>query len=82
MQQPIALFILSACRHEYSAVFVQRLGKGLKDLPRDQVVLGTKVGRYGPNAFANLFDFSAERIQGIPPNFMWQSRLYSVAKWI
>ena len=43
---------------------MQRLGKGLKDLPRDQIVLGTKVGRYGPNAFANLFDFSAERIQG------------------
>lgn len=36
-----------------------RLGKGLKDLPRDQVVLATKFGRYGPN----LFDFSAERVR-------------------
>ena len=43
---------------------LQRLGKGLKDLPRDQIVLATKVGRYGPDAFANLFDWSAERVQG------------------
>lgn len=41
-------------------MFIQRLGKGLKDLPRDQVVLATKFGRYGPN----LFDFSAERVRG------------------
>ena len=37
------------------------LGKGLKDLPRDQIVLATKFGRYGPN----LFDFSAERVRGV-----------------
>ncbi|KAI8471857.1 MAG: L-galactose dehydrogenase [Monoraphidium minutum] len=34
------------------------LGKGLKDLPRDQIVVSTKVGRYGQE----LFDFSAERV--------------------
>ncbi|GBG00535.1 L-galactose dehydrogenase [Raphidocelis subcapitata] len=34
------------------------LGKALKDLPREQIVVCTKVGRYGPE----LFDFSAERI--------------------
>lgn len=40
---------------------MQRLGKGLKNLPRDQIVLATKFGRYGPN----LFDFSAERVRGV-----------------
>lgn len=40
---------------------LQRLGKGLQGLPRDQVVLATKFGRYGPN----LFDFSAERVRGM-----------------
>ena len=40
---------------------MQMLGKGLKDLPRDQIVLATKFGRYGPN----LFDFSAERVRGV-----------------
>ncbi len=39
---------------------MQRLGKGLKDLPRAEFVLATKFGRYGPN----LFDFSAERVRG------------------
>jgi aryl-alcohol dehydrogenase-like predicted oxidoreductase len=39
---------------------MQRLGKGLKDLPRAEFVLATKFGRYGPN----LFDFSAERVHG------------------
>ena len=34
------------------------LGKALKALPRDQIVVATKVGRYGPEEF----DFSAERI--------------------
>ncbi|KAF8059175.1 hypothetical protein HT031_005347 [Scenedesmus sp. PABB004] len=35
------------------------LGKALKDLPRDKIVVSTKVGRYG----ADFFDFSAERVQ-------------------
>jgi aryl-alcohol dehydrogenase-like predicted oxidoreductase len=30
----------------------------LKDLPRDQIVVATKVGRYG----AETFDFSADRV--------------------
>lgn len=34
------------------------LGKALKDLPRDKIIVATKVGRYGPE----LFDFSAERV--------------------
>ncbi|KIY92829.1 hypothetical protein MNEG_15134 [Monoraphidium neglectum] len=34
------------------------LGKALKDLPRDEIVVASKVGRYGPE----LFDFSAERV--------------------
>lgn len=34
------------------------LGRGLAQLPRDQIVVATKVGRYG----ANTFDFSAERV--------------------
>ncbi|PNW73386.1 hypothetical protein CHLRE_14g630400v5 [Chlamydomonas reinhardtii] len=36
------------------------LGKALKDLPRDQIVLATKVGRYGLNV--EDFDFSAARV--------------------
>ncbi len=47
--------VLSNCAHN-----MQRLGKGLKDLPRAEFVLATKFGRYGPN----LFDFSAERVRG------------------
>ena len=34
------------------------LGKALKDLPREQIVVATKVGRYG----MDVFDFSAERV--------------------
>lgn len=34
------------------------LGKALRDLPRDQIVVSTKVGRYGQEQF----DFSAERV--------------------
>jgi L-galactose dehydrogenase len=34
------------------------LGRGLRDLPRDSFVLGTKVGRYDKDSF----DFSAERV--------------------
>lgn len=34
------------------------LGKALQQLPREQVILATKVGRYG----AETFDFSAERV--------------------
>jgi hypothetical protein len=34
------------------------LGRGLRDLPRDQIVVSTKVGRYGQEAF----DFSSERV--------------------
>jgi L-galactose dehydrogenase len=34
------------------------LGRGLAALPRDQVVVATKVGRYG----AEAFDFGAERV--------------------
>lgn len=34
------------------------LGRGLKDLPRDEFVIGTKVGRYDKDTF----DFSAERV--------------------
>lgn len=34
------------------------LGKCLAGLPRDQIVVATKVGRYGPETF----DFSAERV--------------------
>ncbi len=32
---------------------LQVLGRGLAQLPRDQIVVATKVGRYG----ANTFDF-------------------------
>lgn len=38
----------------------QVLGRALKDLPRDRVVLSTKVGRYGPEQ--QHFDFSAARV--------------------
>lgn len=38
---------------------VQVLGRGLKDLPRDQIVVATKVGRYGQDTF----DFSAARVK-------------------
>lgn len=34
------------------------LGRGLAQLPRDQIVVATKVGRYG----ADTFDFSASRV--------------------
>lgn len=34
------------------------LGKGLKRLPRDQIIVATKMGRYGNG----VFDFSAERV--------------------
>eukprot|EP00884_Botryococcus_braunii_P017140 jgi/Botrbrau1/4109/Bobra.152_3s0057.2 len=34
------------------------LGKALQGLPRDQIILATKVGRYG----GDVFDFSAERV--------------------
>ena len=34
------------------------LGLGLARLPRDQIVVATKVGRYG----SGIFDFSAERV--------------------
>lgn len=34
------------------------LGKALKDIPRDNYILATKVGRYGED----VFDFSAERV--------------------
>lgn len=34
------------------------LGKGLKDLPRDKIIVSTKVGRYGQE----YLDFSAERV--------------------
>ena len=37
---------------------VQVLGLGLKDLPRDQIFVTTKTGRYGDE-----FDFSAERVK-------------------
>ena len=49
------------CRHVMAAPFrpqTQVLGRGLKDLPRDQIIVATKVGRYGPEEF----DFSAERV--------------------
>ena len=59
---------------------MQRLGKGLKDLPRDQIVLATKVGRYGPNAFANLFDWSAERVQGRPDSNHKSGILHGVCR--
>ena len=36
----------------------QVLGRALKGLPRDKVIVATKVGRYG----ADSFDFSAERV--------------------
>ena len=35
------------------------LGRGLKDLPRDQIVVATKVGRYGQD----VFDFSVARVK-------------------
>lgn len=35
------------------------LGKALKQLPRDEIVVASKVGRYGPEAF----DFSAARVE-------------------
>ncbi len=34
------------------------LGKGLKLLPRDQIIVATKIGRYGQDTF----DFSAEKV--------------------
>jgi hypothetical protein len=37
---------------------VQVLGRAIKDLPREQIIVATKVGRYG----ADTFDFSAERV--------------------
>ena len=37
----------------------QVLGRGLRDLPRDQIVVATKVGRYGQDSF----DFSAARVK-------------------
>ncbi len=45
-----------AMRHKLMPT--QVLGKALKDLPRDQIIVSTKVGRYG----AETFDFSAERV--------------------
>ena len=39
-------------------VFLQVLGRALKDLPREQIIVATKVGRYG----TDTFDFSAERV--------------------
>lgn len=43
----------------YGATRSERvLGKALAGLPRDQIVVATKVGRYG----AEEFDFSAERV--------------------
>lgn len=36
----------------------QVLGRALKDLPRDEIVVATKVGRYGPEDF----DFSKEKV--------------------
>ena len=36
----------------------QALGKALRGLPREQIVVSTKVGRYGPEAF----DFSGPRV--------------------
>lgn len=38
--------------------WLQVLGKALASLPRDQIIVSTKVGRYGPEQF----DFSAERV--------------------
>eukprot|EP00775_Hariotina_reticulata_P008723 gene8723-8904_t len=35
------------------------LGKALRDIPRDQIIVATKVGRYG----AGTFDFSADRVR-------------------
>lgn len=37
---------------------MQVLGRALKDLPREEIFVATKVGRYGGGAF----DFSAERV--------------------
>ena len=37
---------------------VQVLGRALKDLPREQIFVATKVGRYG----SDTFDFSADRV--------------------
>jgi aryl-alcohol dehydrogenase-like predicted oxidoreductase len=37
---------------------LQVLGRALKDLPREDIIVATKVGRYG----SNTFDFSAERV--------------------
>ncbi len=34
------------------------LGQALRGLPRDQIIVATKVGRYGNG----VFDFSAERV--------------------
>eukprot|EP00192_Tetraselmis_astigmatica_P013108 CAMPEP_0117667070 /NCGR_PEP_ID=MMETSP0804-20121206/10749_1 /TAXON_ID=1074897 /ORGANISM="Tetraselmis astigmatica, Strain CCMP880" /LENGTH=327 /DNA_ID=CAMNT_0005474729 /DNA_START=171 /DNA_END=1154 /DNA_ORIENTATION=- len=36
----------------------QVLGRALKDIPREKIVIATKVGRYGPEEF----DFSADRV--------------------
>ena len=47
-----------AVRHRCPA-HAQVLGRGLKDLPRDQIVVATKVGRYGQD----VFDFSAARVK-------------------
>lgn len=37
---------------------VQVLGRALKDLPREKIIVATKVGRYD----SDTFDFSAERV--------------------
>ena len=49
----------------YGATTVETLlGKALQDIPRDQYLLATKVGRYGSNA--EVFDFSAKGVmQGL-----------------
>ena len=51
------LHSMPACSFPHPCL--QMVGKALKGLPRDEVVVATKMGRYGPD----LFDFSAERVR-------------------
>lgn len=43
----------------FSPIGPQLLGRGLRGLPRDKVVVSTKVGKYGPGQPA---DFSGARV--------------------
>lgn len=55
---PLELALHRCTRFHADSPVLQMLGKCLAGLPREQIVVATKVGRYG----AETFDFSAERV--------------------